>query len=757
VSFFCRIRSARWSVQTKVLAVVLAFLVALPALTVWIVTDSLKNDVLLESRQSLKSAEAVFNRLLDARAENLFSRYHSFAGEARFRVTAAIKDPKTMQRLLRDVLADSPGEHEVFVFSTRDEGYLAGVHRENAKEPAVFFKATKAATDAALNGEMTASSVSISGEIYTVVAVPVTNDDGAILGVLTVGVRLGREALRQLQVPQTEVILLFNVQVVATSFVPEELGEGIVGQIGEQGILLKEEAHDRVFSVKGGNKHFMGIIGAYGGRRVHAEFRYVLLWSYEDRLQSMSETRLKLLGLSVVGIVLSALGVSWFVRRVTIPLRELRDGAEAVGRGDFSRRIKFFSNDEVGEVAREFNRMTTNLQASRVELERAMQTVKLTQEQLIQREKLSAVGMFVAGVAHELNNPLTAVVGLSELLKSLPAGASPREYHDRIAKSAMRCHKIVHSLLSFSRQQPAERKLIQAHDVVGEVLDVMAYELRTNGIKVICEFTEVLAPIVADSHQLQQVFVNILSNARQAMEPAGRGGQITIRTWQSESTVCLEVADNGPGIRPENLARIFDPFFTTKPVGRGTGLGLSLCYGIIQEHGGRILAQSEFGKGAVFRIELPAAPKVEEAANSTESDGGITELHASRRYDILIVDDEPWIRDLAGDILRRDGHAVVLASGGMQALSKIAKQKFDVIVSDWKMPEMNGIQLYEHLQATDPAVARRMMLMTGDLVNHAIQDFLNQNGITCLSKPFVIGEFRSAVERLARRGPGSAV
>ena len=122
------------------LAVVLAFLVALPALTVWIVTDSLKNDVLLESRQSLKSAEAVFNRLLDARAENLFSRYHSFAGEARFRVTAAIKDPKTMQRLLRDVLADAPGEHEVFVFSTRDEGYLAGVHRENAKEPAVFLR-----------------------------------------------------------------------------------------------------------------------------------------------------------------------------------------------------------------------------------------------------------------------------------------------------------------------------------------------------------------------------------------------------------------------------------------------------------------------------------------------------------------------------------------------------------------------------------------------------------------------------------------
>jgi len=749
VSFFYRIRSARWSVQTKVLAVVLAFLVALPALTVWIVTDSLKNDVLLESRQSLKSAEAVFNRLLDARAENLFSRYHSFAGEARFRVTAAIKDPKTMQRLLRDVLADSPGEHEVFVFSTRDEGYLAGVHRENAKEPAVFFKATKAATDAALNGEMTASSVSISGKIYTVVAVPVTNDDGAILGVLTVGVRLGREALRQLQVPQTEVILLFNVQVVATSFVPEELGEGIVGQIGEQGILLKEEAHDRVFSVKGGNQHFMGIIGAYGGRRVHAEFRYVLLWSYEDRLQSMSETRLKLLGLSVVGIVLSALGVSWFVRRVTIPLRELRDGAEAVGRGDFSRRIKFFSNDEVGEVAREFNRMTTNLQASRVELERAMQTVKTTQEQLIQREKLSAVGQFVAGVAHELNNPLTAVVGFSELLQTMPMEEKNRGYLDVIAKSALRCHKIVESLLSFARQQAPERKLVQLHAVVEDVLEIMAYDLRTSGIKVQREFAATLPVIVADAHQLQQVFVNILSNARQAIEPSQREGMMTIRTKIEDGLVIIEFQDNGPGIRPENVARIFDPFFTTKPVGKGTGLGLSLCYGIIHEHGGKISVRSEPGQGATFVIELPVGQETDPRAIRSGSTPPLFPNHGARPgRSILVVDDEPWILELAAKLLRADGHEVATARGGQEALELLGQRKFDVIVSDWKMPGLNGVRLYEHLVATDPATAKRMIFMTGDVVSDMFQKFLRQHSLLCISKPFSAAEFRAAVSEM---------
>ncbi len=743
-------RLSRLSVQTKVLLVVLAFLVLLPAATVWIVNDSLTTQMQEESRQTLETAEAVFVKLLDARADNFLSRYRSFAGEARFKVTAAIKDQKTMVRLLHDVIANSPGEHEVFLFSSREDGLIAGEHRDDSPALAAFSQAAQMITEAAHGGEAATGSLGIDGKIYNVVAVPVTNDEGMLLGVLTVGVRLGAEAFRQLRLPRTEVLLLIDGQIAATSFDTPEHGESVLRQAMATEAERARTGRGRVFAVEAGGDHFLGLAGAYGVRRRQTGFRYVLLSSYEPRLRALSATRLTLLGLSAGGILISGLVVSWFVRRVTKPLRELRDNAEAVGRGDFSRRIKRFSNDEVGDVAQEFNRMTTNLQTSRAELERAMQTVKTTQEQLIQREKLSAVGQFVAGVAHELNNPLTAVVGFSELLQTMPPGAATHGYLDRIAKSALRCHKIVQSLLSFARQQTPARKLVQLHAVVDDVLDIMAYDLRTSGITVEREFAADLPLITADIHQLQQVFVNILSNARQAMEPAQREGRVTIRTRVIEKTVSVEFVDNGPGIRPEHLARIFDPFFTTKPVGKGTGLGLSLCYGIIQEHGGKITARSEPGRGAAFQIDLPAAPEGPMAVIRSGDGAADAAGRAPERRAILVIDDEPWILDLAKDLLRADGHSVEVASGGQQALEWIAKRKFDVIVSDWKMPGMNGVRLYEHLAATDPAVAKRMMFMTGDVVSETFQQFLKQHNLTCLAKPFATGEFRAAVTRLAK-------
>ena len=507
----------------------------------------------------------------------------------------------------------------------------------------------------------------------------------------------------------------------------------------------------RVFAAELGDAHFLGLAGIYGGGRGQPGFRYVLLSSYEPRLRALGETRLALVGLGLGGILLSAGVVSWLVRRVTRPLRQLHRSVEAVGRGDFSQRIERFSNDEVGDLAQEFNRMTTNLQTSRAELERAMQTVKTTQAQLIQREKLSAVGQFVAGVAHELNNPLTAVVGFSELLQTMPPGPHMNGYLERIARSALRCHKIVQSLLSFARQEPTERKLVQLQAVLEEGLEIMAYDLRTSGVTVVKEWTAGLPPILADPHQLQQVFVNLLSNARQAMEPAQREGRITLRTRVEGGRVTVEFADNGPGIRPEHLARIFDPFFTTKPVGKGTGLGLSLCYGIIQAHGGKIAVRSEPGQGATFAIDLPVAPAVaggvvggEAVAASAPGEAG------PLRRAILVIDDEPWILDLARELLRADGYEVVTALGGQAALERLGQQAFDVIVSDWKMPGLDGVRFFEHLLATDPAAAKRVVFMTGDVVSDAFQQFLKQHELTCLAKPFAAGAFRAVVARMVK-------
>jgi two-component system NtrC family sensor kinase len=410
--------------------------------------------------------------------------------------------------------------------------------------------------------------------------------------------------------------------------------------------------------------------------------------------------------------------------------------------------VERFSDDECGELADTFNRMTTSLQSSRAELERAMQQVRTTQAQLIQSEKLSAVGQFVAGVAHELNNPLTAVVGYSELLQSMSSDAKMRENLDRISKSAHRCHKIVHSLLSFARQHAPERKLVQLHAIVEEVLEIMAYDLRTSNVQIVREFAPSLPPIMADGHQLQQVFVNILGNARQAIEPVQRDGRIVVRTRRVGESVVIEFQDNGPGIKPEHLARIFDPFFTTKPVGKGTGLGLSLCYGLIQEHGGTITARSERGEGATFAIELPVAAGVSTPMRLRQEESIAPFPGADRPpsgKSVLVVDDEPWILELAGELARAEGHTVETAAGGEQALEKISRRVFDLIVSDWKMPGLSGMGLYEHLRAVEPAMAQKMVFMTGDVVSDAFQNFLRQHQLTCLSKPFARSEFRAAL------------
>ena len=217
-------------------------------------------------------------------------------------------------------------------------------------------------------------------------------------------------------------------------------------------------------------------------------FEYVLLSSFEESLRMQQDLQRMLVGVSIFGVFLSAATVWFFVRRIIHPLRELRDTAEAVGRGDFSRRIAVVTNDECGDLAETFNRMTTNLRDSRAELEKAVESLKNTQAQLIQSEKLSAVSHFVAGVAHELNNPLTAVIGFSDLLSQTATDDKIRPHLELIAKSALRCHKIVQNLLDFARQHPPERKLVQINGTIDEVLEIMAYDLRTSNIKVVKEF-----------------------------------------------------------------------------------------------------------------------------------------------------------------------------------------------------------------------------------------------------------------------------
>lgn len=734
----------RLSLRIKVMAAVLSLLVLLPAATLWVVDNRISAQTRDDASLALATARDYFDKSMVNRAESLVARHRNLINDSRFQRVVRLGDDATTRAFLRDMLDELDDDTEALAFIRTDGTLAAGARRSPSVSLEALVHAAVTETAAAQAGEA-GSGIRIAGDQpFNMVALPVTVPEKGAAGVLLAGIHLGEAALQNLKPPRTEVLLVSGGKVVAAS-VRDKEAEAAASRIvpdkrgAVEAITLKGERH-------------LALGGGDARSGIWRDLSPVLITSHEQRLLALEKTRMALIGLSLLGIIISATVVWFFLRKITRPLRELRDSAEAVGRGDFSRRIEKISDDEVGELAEEFNRMTTHLQGSRAELERAMQMVRNTQHQLIQSEKLSAVGQFVAGVAHELNNPLTSVVGFAELLQITVKDEKISGHLDRIAQSAHRCHKIVHSLLSFARQYPPERKLVALQPVVEEVLEIMAYDLRTSNVTIVREWAPSLPVILADAHQLQQVFVNILGNARQAMEPAQREGRIVIRTINMGSSVAVEFEDNGPGIRPEHLAKIFDPFFTTKPVGKGTGLGLSLSYGIIQEHGGKISARSEHGHGATFAIELPAASP-EQTAPAPMLRGGTASPFSAHAPDentrkVLVVDDEQWILDLARELLQAEGYRVELALGGTHALELLGRQRFDIVISDWKMPGLNGIKLYEHLLTHDKATAKRVLFMTGDVVSDTFQDFLKTHQLSYISKPFAVAEFRAAVARL---------
>jgi two-component system NtrC family sensor kinase len=236
---------------------------------------------------------------------------------------------------------------------------------------------------------------------------------------------------------------------------------------------------------------------------------------------------------------------------------------------------------------------------------RAQQEKETLQLQLLQSEKLSALGELISGVAHELNNPLTGVIGYSQLLAGIDCDERVRRGLQRVYAEARRCHRVVQNLLVFARKHAPERQYISINEILENTLELQAYQLRVDDITVRPDLSKDLPRTMGDYHQLQQVFVNIINNAHHAMNEAGQGGVLSIRSTLALDRIRVEIADTGPGIMSGDLKKIFDPFFTTKHSGQGTGLGLSICYGIVEEHEGRILVSSGVGRGTVFTIDLP--------------------------------------------------------------------------------------------------------------------------------------------------------
>ena len=364
------------------------------------------------------------------------------------------------------------------------------------------------------------------------------------------------------------------------------------------------------------------------------------------------------------------------------------------------------------------------------------------QERLLQAEKLAALGELISGVAHELNNPLTAVMGYAQLLQAAPVDEQMRADLQCIYEQAERASRIVQNLLDFARKRPPERKLVDLNELLERTLALRSYELRVENIQVITELDETLPRTLADPHQMQQVFMNIIVNAEQAMSEAHGWGILTVRSRALKDRIRVEIADDGPGIPAEIMSRIFDPFFTTK--GQGTGLGLSICYGIVTGHGGQIWAESPNEKGgATFVIELPLVKEEEPEAEKLASPLSPVAAPPSR---ILVVDDEESVRALFRRLLRQEGHEVHLAASGVEALQALARASYDLIICDVKMPGMDGKALYYRVMELYPELAPRILFITGDVIATDTQQFLDETGNPYVSKPFEINQFLQVVQ-----------
>jgi two-component system NtrC family sensor kinase len=357
-------------------------------------------------------------------------------------------------------------------------------------------------------------------------------------------------------------------------------------------------------------------------------------------------------------------------------------------------------------------------------------------------ERLATMGSMISGIAHELNNKLAPVVACAELLEGSHLGLKDRQRVQMIASSALEAKRIVEGLLNFARQEKPRQRPFDVNATVRRLLSMPTYRFKQWGIEVAAELAGGLPQTMADPDQIERVLINLVNNACQAME--GPGGRLGLVTRRESDRLIIEVIDSGPGILPENLPRIFDPFFSTKVVGKGTGLGLSLCHGIVEQHRGEIQVESAPGR-TVFRVVLPlVAP-----AGQTEAvRRPAPPLRRRLGGRLLVVDDEDNILRVLRDALG-ESFEVVCAANGREAVGRLAGQEaFDAVVTDIKMPQMDGMQLYGWIETNRPRLAERVIFTTGNTIDAETRAFLQGRSNPYLTKPFNLSRLLSTLEHL---------
>jgi two-component system NtrC family sensor kinase len=379
------------------------------------------------------------------------------------------------------------------------------------------------------------------------------------------------------------------------------------------------------------------------------------------------------------------------------------------------------------------------------------------ESQLIQSEKMAAVGQLVSGVAHELNNPLTSIAGLTEFLLEQPAPVERDREHLRVIRDqAERAGRIVRNLLTFARKGPADVGELDLNDIVQRTAMLVGYEVKLRDIRLDTTLDPGLPAVLGDRYQIQQVVVNLVTNAIQAVQanPPDRPRRIGLVTAVEDAHVLLRVSDSGPGIPEDVIGQIFTPFFTTKAPGQGTGLGLSISYRILEGHGGSLVVQRALEGGAVFVMRLPIRSPVAPPRPSVARAPVITEEHEvvvpGPRYDILLVDEDPAVRRMISVLLSGPTNVVATASDAPQAVAQLEEREFDVIIADARVPVSAGERLADHLLRRWPDLKERTIFLTAD-VRPETDTWLRELGCPYFLKPFRVGDLKAATARILRR------
>lgn len=420
----------------------------------------------------------------------------------------------------------------------------------------------------------------------------------------------------------------------------------------------------------------------------------------------------------------------------------------------------------------------------RIEIYRDLTAQRVFQAKLLQTEKLAALGQMVTGIAHELSNPLTSILGYSQRLLVRKDAAGRTEEARRIYEEAERAGTILRQLLLSAREQRPERKRVALNQVVQHAMDLQRFGSASEKIRIELDLDPALPFITGDSGQLQQVLMNLIGNARQAIVQEGKAGTIRLRTARNgDRRLIVQVIDDGPGIPQTILARIFDPFFTTKPAGVGTGLGLAIVLSVVREHGGQVTVSSPPQGGTVFTVELPVevessvepgrgSPKVDEQLLPVSRGSAVNKnrmpalphpvLRSSHRGTrVLVVEDEPTVARLIADVLEDEGLHVDVLLDGREALDRAGREPFDLVICDMKMPGLDGQNFYQSLARARNPLQERFLFVTGDVIAQQTQEFLERNRLPHVAKPFRVEELTEKVfglldSQVARGGRAAA-